>query len=105
MTLDQIKHFVADLARPFSIVATSASAAVVPVIVAVRAEPDQLDLAAAGVFVGAIYAGVAGLYWGKSWEQARAKQAEVEKAKVASSPPAASASDDGDLPQGERVNP
>lgn len=88
--MERLKSFIGDLARPFSIVVTSASAAVTPVIVAVRAAPDRLDLSAASLFVGAIYAGVAGLYWGKAWEVRKQteKAAEVEVAKVAAAPSA-----------------
>lgn len=93
MTFEQIKGLVADLARPFSIVATSLSAAVVPVIVVWRIAPDRLDLVAAAALVGALYAGVIGLYWGKATENIRiaGHNAEVEKERAraaAPSPPA-----------------
>lgn len=83
--LDQIKAFVGDLARPFAIIATSLSAAVVPVIVVVRVAPDRLDLIAAAAFIGAIYAGVGGIFWGKAWENAKTgkQAADVEIAKAA----------------------
>lgn len=68
MTLDQFKSLIGDLARPFSIIATSLSASVAVVIVACRIAADGMGVAA---FVAAIYAGLAGLYGFKSWEQTR----------------------------------
>lgn len=88
---DIAKQFIADLARPFSIIVTSASAAVVPVIVVARMAPDRFDLIGAAAFVGALYAGVAGLYWGKAIEETRkaGQAAEVEKVRAqAVAPPA-----------------
>lgn len=91
MTWSQFQSLVGDLARPFSIIVTSASAAVVPVIIVVRIAPDRLDLVAGAALVGALYAGVAGLYWGKSWEQAKVsgQAAEVEKERAKAAAPAA----------------
>lgn len=104
MTLDQFKGLVGDLARPFSIIATSASAAVVPVIVVWRTSPERLDLVAAAALVGALYAGVAGLYWGKAWENQKAvsASAEVEKAKASAGAPAELSPAAGDVPPWER---
>lgn len=84
---DVVKAFIGDLARPFSIIATSASAAIVPVVVAARAAPERLDLTAAALFVGAVYAGVGALYWGKAWEVAKTngQAAEVEKVRAGGS--------------------
>ena len=72
MTLDQFKSLVGDLARPFSIIATSLSASIAVVIVAFRINAEGVGVAA---FVAAIYAGLAGLYGFKSWEQRRANRA------------------------------
>jgi hypothetical protein len=89
ITLDQFKGMFSDLARPFSIVVTSLSAAVAPVIVVVRIAPDRLELVAAAALVGALYAGVAGLYWGKSWEKRGESKhaADVEKVRAAQGSP------------------
>ena len=88
MTLDQFKGLCADLARPASILVTSISAAVTPVIVVWRIAPDRLELIAAAALVGAHYAGLGALYWGKSWEQAKVagQNAEVEKERARSTP-------------------
>lgn len=103
MTWDTFKHLVGELARPFSIIATSFSAAVVPVVIVWRIAPERLDLVAAAAFVGALYAGVGALYWGKAWEQAKVsgQAAEVEKARAV----APVAADDGELPASQRVRP
>lgn len=102
MTLEQFKGLVGDLARPFSIVVTAASAAVTPLVIVWRAAPDRLDLSAAALLIGALYTGVGALYWGKSWEVAKVsgQAAEVEKARAAT--PAAEAQDEGDAPPWER---
>lgn len=68
MTLDQFKALIGDLARPFSIITTSLSASIAVVIVACRISAEGMGVAA---FVAAIYAGLAGLYGFKSWEQTR----------------------------------
>lgn len=68
MTLDQIKGLVGDLARPFAIISTSLSASVAVVVVAFRIASEGVGVAA---FVAAIYAGLAGLYGFKSWENRR----------------------------------
>lgn len=87
--MTDLRQIIADLARPFSIIATSLSAAVVPVIVVWRTTPDRLDLSAAAILVGALYAGVAGLYWGRAWENQKVSghTAEVEKERAKASPP------------------
>ncbi|MBJ7410112.1 MAG: hypothetical protein JHD15_07060 [Phenylobacterium sp.] len=93
MTLDGFKGMVADLARPFSILVTSLSAAVTPVIIVIRVAPDRLDLIGAAALVGAHFAGLGALYWGKSWEQAKVagQNAEVEKVRATANPPPAEA--------------
>lgn len=68
ISLDQFKALVGDLARPFSIIATSLSASIAVVVVAFRIAAEGMGVAA---FVAAIYAGLAGLYGFKSWEQTR----------------------------------
>lgn len=85
---DTFKGLVGDLARPFSIYVTSLSAAVVPVVIVVRTSPDRLDLIAAAALVGALYAGVGALYWGKAWENAKqgGQAATVEVAKAQAPP-------------------
>lgn len=80
MTWDQFKALVGDLARPFAIIATSASASVATIIVACRVN-DGNDGA---MLMGAVGVMVTGLYLGKAWETAKAGKyaAEVEKAKA-----------------------
>lgn len=103
--LDQIKGFVSDLARPFSIIATSAAGAWAIVDVGTRVNEGQ-----AAFYVGAVLAGLGGLYFGKSWELSQISKhtapIEVERAKA--SPPPAEAlkpatADDGELPPDQRV--
>jgi hypothetical protein len=86
--MDRLKAFTADLARPFSIICTSASAAFATAAMALRGGPA--DWGTGALFIGAVYAGLAGLYWGKVWENQKVQghNAEVEKAKVAVTPPA-----------------
>lgn len=104
MTLDQFKGLLADLARPTSIVVTSISAAVTPVIIVWRIAPDRLELIAAAALVGAHYAGLGALYWGKAWEQAKVsgQNAEVEKVRAQASPPPAEALKPAPPPENER---
>lgn len=86
MTLDQFKGAVADLARPFAIISTSGAAAWATVTIARRVDGFE----AAALYIAAVYAGLAGLYGFKSWEQRgetkNAALVEVERAK-ASPPP------------------
>lgn len=104
--MSDIKAFIADLARPFSIYATSFAGAWAIIDVGSRVEDGQ-----AAFYVGAVLAGLGGLYFGKSWEQAKvsAHNADVEKVRAAqSSPPPAEAlkqpaTDDGELPADQRV--
>ena len=65
MNLDQIRQLVGDLARPFSIIATSGAASVAIVIGATKVE----DGVAGAAYIGAVLAGLVGLYGFKSWEQ------------------------------------
>jgi len=80
--------YLGDVARPVMIIATGVSAAATPMIIAFRAAPENLELAAAGVFVGAIFAGVGALYWGRSWENRGATKhaAEVKIAQATGDP-------------------
>lgn len=104
MKTDQVKAFLADLARPFSIYATSAAGAWAIVDVGSRVQDGQ-----AAFYVAAVLAGLGGLYFGKSWEQAKVSghHAEVEKERAKASPPPAEAlkpaADDGELPPDQRV--
>ena len=70
MTLDAFKHFIGDIARPVSIIATSVAASISIVVLSFRIAPEGLGIAA---YVGAMMAGVAGLYWGRAWENARTR--------------------------------
>lgn len=87
--LEATSAFVGAIARPFSIIVTSASAAVTPAVIVWRIAPDRFDLIGAAAFIGALYAGVGALYWGKAWEVTKVGQhtAEVEKAKATATPP------------------
>lgn len=108
MTIDQFKGVVADLARPFSIIATSGAGAWAIVDVGTRVNEGQ-----AAFYVGAVLAGLGGLYFGKSWELSQTSKhtAEVEKERAKASPPPAAAlkpaetteaADDGELPPDQR---
>lgn len=80
------KDLVADLARPFSIISTSGSAAFATGVIAWRLE----DMGEAALFIGAVYAGLAGLYGFKSWEEkgkAKAQADVASAAAVAPTPP------------------
>lgn len=101
--VDLFKSLYGDLARPTSIYLTSLSASIVPVVIVVRIAPDRLELIAAAAFVGAVFAGVAGLYWGKAWENAKqgAQAATIEVAKAQAPAPI----DTGELPASQRVLP
>jgi hypothetical protein len=98
-TLDRIKGLVGDLARPFAIIASSASAAIATVVIAFKVDGFE----GAALFIGAVYAGVGALYGAKSLEVAavRKRDSEVEVAKVTARPPA----DDGELPPDQRIAP
>ncbi len=69
--IDRIKGFIGDMARPFAIYVTSASAAATPLILAARVDVTKIDLTGAGVLMGAIFAGVGALYGAKAWENAK----------------------------------
>ena len=88
MTSDEFKGLVADLARPFAIIVTSASAAVATVQVALRVT----TFGEAALFIGAVYAGVAALYTAKAWENAKAGRQAADVA-IAKSAPLVSPSD------------
>lgn len=87
--LDRIKAFLADLARPFAIISTSGAAAWATVTISYRV--DGFENAA--LYMAAVYAGLAGLYGFKSWEQRGETKsaAEVEKVRAQASPPPAEA--------------
>lgn len=109
MTLDHLKTAVADLARPFSIYATSFAGAWAIIDVGSRVQDGQ-----AAFYVAAVLAGLGGLYFGKSWEVQKlsAHSADVEKERAKASPPPDKAlerpapptsDDDGALPPDQRV--
>lgn len=85
--MEVAKAFIGDLARPFAIIATSLSAGIATVVLASR---GGVELNGAGFFMGAVYAGVVGLYVGKAFENANVAkhqaqaQAEIAKATGAS---------------------
>lgn len=67
-----------NLARPFAIYVTSAAAAWAIVLGAQKITTGE----GGALYIAAVLAGLAGLYWGKSWEQAKTSAAEVEIAKA-----------------------
>jgi hypothetical protein len=79
-SLDQIKGFIGDLARPFAIVSSSLAASWATIVIAYKVD----GFGEAALFIGAVYAGVGALYVGKAWEvNTQAKQtAQVEIAKA-----------------------
>lgn len=72
ITLDQFKSLVGDLARPFSIIASSFAASWATVVVAYRVN-DGNDGA---LFIGAVFAGVGALYGFKAVETWKTKAKE-----------------------------
>lgn len=82
MSIEQFKGVVADLARPFAIISSSASASVAVVIIAFRVTTFD----GAAVFIAAVHAGLATLYGAKAWENTKAGKhaADVEIAKASS---------------------
>lgn len=88
--LEAFKAFIGDLARPFAIISTSFGATFATITLALR---KGIELNAAGVFIGAVFAGVVGLYVGKAVEEANkvkhtsAAQAQVEVAKATGNTP------------------
>lgn len=79
------KVVVGDLARPVGILITSIGAAIATVVVALKIGPDA---AAAAIFIGAVYTGLAALWAAKSWENSQSGKhaATVEVAKAAAGP-------------------
>lgn len=80
---EMVKGFIGDLARPFAIYVGSASAGWATVVIAHKVN----GFAEAALFIGAVYAGLAGLYGFKSWE--RRRDADVAIAQANSTPPPA----------------
>lgn len=108
MTVDQLKVFLADLARPWVLWSGGGSASVATVMCAIN---PTLDGAAV---VTAAWLGVFGIYWGKSRETAQIAiananaTAEVEKVRATANPPPTEALkpaplDEGELPPDKRV--
>lgn len=62
--LRDIAAFVGEVARPFAIIVTSASAGISSIILALK-----VDAPNAAVYIGAVYLGVGTLYLGKAWEK------------------------------------
>ena len=86
-TSDKVKAFVADLARPFAIYVTSASASIATIVIAMRI--TAMDFSGAAIFMGAVFSGVGALYGFKAWEnntQAR-QTAVIEVAKTTTPTP------------------
>ncbi len=75
-----IATFVGEIARPFAIIVTSASAATATVVAAFKV--DGFDGAA--IFIAAVFAGVGALYGAKAWEEAK-KSGQAADVKIAES--------------------
>lgn len=105
-----------DLARPFTLYAVGTSTAASIIRLAWKGE----DLSGAAAFITAALAGVGVLYGARAWENAKtgAQAAEVEKARVAATPPPGTAqitaaadvdvmvrepADAGELPESEKL--
>lgn len=105
MTFTDVKTFIADLARPFTLYAMGFSGAWATVVISRQVE-DGTDGA---LVLGAIGLTVTALYAGKVIENYRvaASNAEVEKVRAQGNPPPAEAlkpaTDDGELPPDQRV--
>jgi hypothetical protein len=87
--LEAFRATAGDLARPFSIYASAGSASIATVLLAYAglrsALNGHLDLLGAAAFIGAVWAGVGALYWGKAWEtkERDKNNAQVEIARTA----------------------
>lgn len=98
MTLNELKGFLGDLARPWVLWSGAFSASAATIMCAVT---PTLEGAAV---VGAAWAGVFGIYWGKAREVARVAiataqaNATVETERAKSSPPPAEALKPADPP-------
>lgn len=64
MTLDQIKHFIGDIARPFAIMSTSFAASWATIVIAGKVENGNDG----AIFAGAYFLGVGTLFLGKAAE-------------------------------------
>ena len=84
-----VTDVIGDLARPFAIYATAGAAAISTVRLAFVSD----DLSGAAVYMGAVFAGLAGLYGFRAWESQKAASAsaEVEKVRAQANPPPAEA--------------
>lgn len=63
--LDQIKTFVGDLARPFAVIVTSGGASIATINISLKVTTGSDG----AIFIGAVFAGLAGLYGLKAWEK------------------------------------
>lgn len=111
--LDQIKGLVADLARPFAIISTSAASSWAIVDIGRRVNTGE----GGALFIGVVMGGLTALYAGKVYENTRiaGQNAEVEKVRATQNPPPTSAlqpaeaalplATDGELPLDQRVQP
>jgi hypothetical protein len=79
-TLERVKVFIGDLARPFAIITTSGAASVATVIIAGKVENGNDG----AIFIGGVFAGVSALFLGKAWEVVKGQKAgaDVEIAKA-----------------------
>lgn len=89
MTWEQrLATFLGEAARPFAIIATSASAAAATILIALRVT----SYAEGAAFIAAVFVGVGALYGAKAWENARNRRSEAEveiaRSRRADDPPA-----------------
>lgn len=68
---DQAKVFLADVARPFAIVATSSAVSIATVDIGHAVAKRAGSFAEAAIYVTAIFAGLAALYGAKAWEKSQ----------------------------------
>ena len=71
-TLGEIKVFIADIARPFSIIVTSTAAGWATVAIArdISKHADS-SFSEAAIYMGAVFTGLAALYGAKAWEKSQ----------------------------------
>ena len=83
--MDRIKTFIADIARPYSIISLSTASAAAVVIIAHKVDGFE----GAALFIGAAMGGVAALYGAKAAENSQTAKhaANVEIAKAAGAAP------------------
>lgn len=98
-----VAHFLGEIARPFSILATSGAAAWAVVVTAYRVQNGSDG----AMLMTAVFVGLGALYWGKAFEVTKTTQANATVAAARAAAPAQAVPDcdDGELPPEQRVAP